>query len=291
MRGAAGEIGVVQVIGLDPHRHETAEQGLEHRRIVIDPAQQHGLRQHRDAGADQPGNRLLGRRGQLARMVGVDHDIDRLFRGQRRNQRRRYPAGIDYRDAGVKAYHAEMRNCVEGAHDPGEAARRQHQRVAAGDDDLPDLGPLADIGEGAVERRRLQHRRRLADGLAAKAEAAIDRTQQGRLQQYPVGIAMDDAGHRRPARVADRIGQFLAGDGKLSGARHELRRDRIGRVGADRSAPPCLRSRRRELLRPPCGSPRADRARRDRAETRSLPRRVKSSPDRRHRFIRSPYPR
>ncbi len=44
-------------------------------------------------------------------------------------------------------------------------------------------------------------------------------------------MAMDNAGHRRPAPVADRVGQLLGGDRELGGARHELRRDRVVRIG------------------------------------------------------------
>ena len=39
MAGAGSEVGMVQVIGLDPHRDEAAEQRFEHRRSVVDAAQ------------------------------------------------------------------------------------------------------------------------------------------------------------------------------------------------------------------------------------------------------------
>src|SRR5690349_8426658 len=35
MTGAAGEIGMVKVIGLDPRCHQAAEQGLEHAVVVV----------------------------------------------------------------------------------------------------------------------------------------------------------------------------------------------------------------------------------------------------------------
>src|SRR5215472_8906763 len=71
MRGASGEVGVVKVVGLDPHRDQTPKQGPQHRRVVVDAAQQNGLRQEWDAGAAKPGQRLFRLRGQFARMVGV----------------------------------------------------------------------------------------------------------------------------------------------------------------------------------------------------------------------------
>ena len=80
--------------------------------------------------------------GQLARMVGVDHDIDRLLGLQRRDQRRPHPPRVDHRHARVKADHRDMRDRVQRRDDRRDPPRRQQERVAAGDDDLPDLRPL-----------------------------------------------------------------------------------------------------------------------------------------------------
>ena len=74
------QVGVVQVIGLHPHRDQAAKQRLEGRRIVVDAFQQHRLAEQRDARPRQPPGCGLARRGQLARMVGVEDDIDRLLR-------------------------------------------------------------------------------------------------------------------------------------------------------------------------------------------------------------------
>ena len=174
-RGAARQVGVVEVVGLDPHRDELAEQLFQHRDIVVDPAQQHALRQHRDAGVSEPGHRRLDRIGQLARMVGVDYHVDRLLRLQRPHQRGADPARIGHRNPCVEADDLDVLDCGQGLDDRGYAPRRQQEWVAAGDDDLPNLRPLANIGVGAVERRRIEHRALGADLLAAKAVAAIDR--------------------------------------------------------------------------------------------------------------------
>ncbi len=68
-----------------------------------------------------------------------------------------------------------MLDRFERPHDFADAARRQDERVAAGDDDLPNFRMLPDVFEGALEFDRPKHRVRFADHLAAKAEAAIDR--------------------------------------------------------------------------------------------------------------------
>src|SRR5262249_57397418 len=55
MCGAPGKIGMVEVVGLDPQRDETPKEGLQHGGIVVDAAQQDGLRQERHTGAAEPG--------------------------------------------------------------------------------------------------------------------------------------------------------------------------------------------------------------------------------------------
>ena len=227
MPGAGRQVGMVQVIGLDPHRDEAAEQCFEHRRVIIDAAQQDALRQHRDPGPHQPADRRAHRRRQFARMVGVDHHINRLVGRQCRDEGGADPPRLGDRHAAVKADHREMRDRLEPANDRSDAARRQQQRVAAGDDDLPDLGMRGDVIEGAAERRRLEQPVAPADLLAAEA----DRADQDRLQQHPVRVAMDQAGQRRPALVADRVGPVVGRGVELGGPRHELRRDRVDRVG------------------------------------------------------------
>src|SRR6516162_9126103 len=99
----------------------------------------------------------------------------------------------------MKTDDADMRNLIEHAHNVGDAARREQKRVASGDDHLPDLRPLPDVVEGALERGLIQHPPLFAHNLASEAKTAVDRTQEGRLQQHPVGIAMDDARQWRPA--------------------------------------------------------------------------------------------
>ena len=87
-----------------------------------------------------------------------------------------------------------MRHRFKTADQRGQAARRQEERVAAGNNDLPNLGMLLDIGQGALEIGRGEQPLALPDLLAAEAEAAIDRADQNRLQQHPVRVAVHNAG-------------------------------------------------------------------------------------------------
>ena len=98
-------------------------------------------------------------------------------------------------------------------HDLGEPPRRQHQRIAAGQDDFPYFGMGTDIGQRVVVGA-LRERGRLArsDHFAAKAEPAIHRADMNQLEQHPIGIAMHDAGDRRIARDrrSDRVSRPAA---------------------------------------------------------------------------------
>src|SRR5258708_2372591 len=50
MTGAAREIGMVEVIGFDPRRHQATEQAFEHASVVVHALEEHGLAQQRNAG-------------------------------------------------------------------------------------------------------------------------------------------------------------------------------------------------------------------------------------------------
>src|SRR5215472_10530118 len=177
MRGAASEIGMVKVVGFDAHRDETAKQGFQSRRIVVDAAQQHGLRQKRNGRAAEPSHRLPHPLGQLARVVCMDRHIDRLFGSERFYERVIDAARIDDGNPRVETDHGEMRYLIKHARYFGQTPRREQKRIAAGDDHLPDLRALTDVLQSALERFPVEHRTFLADDLAAEAKAAIDRAQ------------------------------------------------------------------------------------------------------------------
>ena len=125
-------------------------------------------------------------------------------------------------------------------HESAQAARRQDQRIAAGDDHLPDLGPARDIGERGLKRVGGERAEPLRpDHLAAEAEAAIDRADVDELQQHAVGIAVDDALDRdcAPRRRSDRRALPAArSSSRASGT--NWRAIGSSRVAPDRSARP-----------------------------------------------------
>ena len=78
MRGAGRQISVMQIVRLDAACDERAHERPKRFDIVIDAAQQHRLRQHRNARIDQPRASRACLLRQLARMIGMQHDKRRL---------------------------------------------------------------------------------------------------------------------------------------------------------------------------------------------------------------------
>src|SRR5258707_13852243 len=77
-------------------------------------------------------------------------------------------------------------------HELPEASRREHERIAAREDHLPDVIMRADIGDGGVELRAREGAR-ASNRLAAETEAAIGCADMDGLEQHAVGIAVHDA--------------------------------------------------------------------------------------------------
>ena len=237
MRRPRREVAVVQVVGLDPRVDEAAHQPVEHLDVVVDPFQEHGLADEQNplVGEAPAGGARLGR--QLARVVGVDGDDDGLLPdGERARHRRRHPLGRGDRQAGVPAKGPDVVDRGDRRRRLGDAARRQGQGIAAGQDRLPDRGPRANVVERGGERLRAEPPRARPDALAAEAEAAIDGADRNELDQHAVGIAMDEPLDRTLGVVADRVVDLGRVAPKLADVGDELARDRVpGVVAVDQA--------------------------------------------------------
>src|SRR5262245_65929868 len=77
-------------------------------------------------------------------------------------------------------------------HELPETARREHQRIAAREDHLPDLIMGANIGDRGIELRAREGAR-ASNRLPAETKAAISCADMDGLEQHPVGIAVHDA--------------------------------------------------------------------------------------------------
>ncbi len=161
-------------------------------------------------------------------MVGVHRDDSRFALCR---QRARHGLGHTlrrgHRHAGVPAERLHVGDFCQRLGRLGDAAGRKRQRVAAGQDDLPDRRARPHIVERRGEVGRAQQARARTDTFAAKAEPAIDRANRDQFDQYPVGIAMHQSVDRAHCIVADWIVALGGMALKLPPVGNELARDRV----------------------------------------------------------------
>ena len=155
MRRARRKIAMMQVIGLDAAFDEGPHQRFQDFGIVIDATQQHRLAHQGNAGVRQPraGGAGLGR--QFARMVGMNGDPGRrALRAQRPNHVAVDARRRGHRHAGVDADDLDVIDRRQLRHDLGQPPRRQHQGIAAGQDDFPDFLRAHGYSRARRDRRR-----------------------------------------------------------------------------------------------------------------------------------------
>src|SRR5437660_5642515 len=102
-----------------------------------------------------------------------------------------------------------MFNRADASDHLADTARRQHQRIAAGQDYFPDFRMRLDVSKRVLELLPRQHLLARSDHLAPEAEAAIDRADTDDLEQHTIRITMHDSFDRRMSVVADRIGALV----------------------------------------------------------------------------------
>jgi hypothetical protein len=103
-----------------------------------------------------------------------------------------------------------MRDGPQAAQQVIELVVRQGQRVAAGDQHVPDLGLGLDVGQCPLPLRF--GKGIVAAGLAhharTRAVAAVGRTKAGRQEQHAVGVAVDQPRHLSVVILTQRVVGF-----------------------------------------------------------------------------------
>ncbi len=160
------------------------------------------------ASARRPSaSRDLG--GEFARVVRVDGDEERVMLFQHRAELGRDPLRQENRDARADADELDVRDGPQTGEDLVELVVREEQGIAAGKQDVADLGVLFEIFES---RLPLGFQMLLADtgnDSRARAVAAVGGAAVGHEEQHPVRIAMDQSGHGHVGILAAGIGHFL----------------------------------------------------------------------------------
>ena len=120
-------------------------------------------------------------------MVGVDGDHrGHAFRHEGARHGLRHLLRRGDRQARMPTQHFDMGDGSQRLGGLGDPARRKGERIAAGQDDLPDFRMPAQIVERGGKFGRAQRSRPGPDPLAAEAETAIDRAYRDQLDEDPV---------------------------------------------------------------------------------------------------------
>ena len=115
-----------------------------------------------------------------------------------------------------------------------EELRRQREAVAAGDEDVADLRGSADVVELRLELTAVEVLGGVADDPAPRAVAAVAGALGRDEQQDAVGVAVDEARHRRVAVLGQGVLHHPGEGPQLRADRDDLAADRVvGIVGVD----------------------------------------------------------
>jgi len=108
------------------------------------------LTAERDAGVGQEVAGRTGLRGELLGVGEVEAEPQRAIFLEHPEQTRGDALRQHHRHLGSDADHLHVGNTHDPGQDEVQLAVRQGQRVAAGDEDVPDGGGLLDIGDGLL---------------------------------------------------------------------------------------------------------------------------------------------
>ncbi|MPN00363.1 hypothetical protein SDC9_147557 [bioreactor metagenome] len=203
---AAAQIALIEVIRAHAHLHEPQKQPFHRLRIVIDPAQEHGLISKRDARIHERGAGARRLRREFVRVVEVCVDPDWVILAEHVGQLLRDAHWHHDRHARADTDDLHMLDCAKRSDDVLQLCRAHGQRVPTGDEHVPNLRMRADIGDRLLQLRLGNRLVLLADGSSACAVTAIHCALQRDEQQHPVGIAMHHVRHRAIRHFAQRVG-------------------------------------------------------------------------------------
>src|SRR6185503_4661458 len=150
---AGDEVALVHVVWLHPAQKKLLHERLHHGHVVIDMLEEHGLVAQRNTRIRQAAERVAHLGGQLAWVVGVDADEERMKLSQHRAQLRSDALREKDRNAGPDAKELDVPNRPQPAEKIFQLLVAEQQRVAAAQQHVPHFGMLFDVSKLFVEVR------------------------------------------------------------------------------------------------------------------------------------------
>ena len=182
------------------------------------------------------------------RMVHVDAHPDRAVLPEDLAELGRDPLRQEHGDPRADPDELHVPDLAQPADDVLELLVGEQERVAAREQHVPDLGMRLDVAQALLVLRVEIVVLRVRDQPAARAVPAIRRAPVRHEEEHAVGIAVDEARHRRVRVLAQRVEHLLGADDHLLRAGDHLPADRAGRVAPVDQVEEVRRDRQRELL-------------------------------------------
>ena len=228
--GAGDRVALIDVVRLDPHLHQVVDETPHDVGVVVHALEQDRLRAQRDASVRQQAARLLRFVAAFVGVQEVQAHPERVVLAQHARELGRDALRQNGRDLCAEADDLNVRDGAEVRKDEFDPVVAQGQRVAAGDQHVADLRLAPDVVEDHLEAARAGGDRAMADHAGTRAVAAVGRTEVGRQQQHPVGIAVDQSGNRALMLFAERVVRFARATPHLVHRRDHRAADGLVRI-------------------------------------------------------------
>ena len=194
--------------------------------MVVDPAQEHGLRAHDDAAVGDDRQRALDLGGDLPRVREVHGKEVRAARPQGADEPRGDPLRQVAGHARADADDLDVRDGPEPADDRAEGEFAQEQGIAAADEDVADFRMGGDVLRGRLDAFRGGAQVAVADQPAARAVPAVGGAAVRGHEQHPVRIAMHQARGLHVVIFAAGVFHVRRGDDEFLDGGDDLAADR-----------------------------------------------------------------
>ena len=224
------EVALVDVVRPDPDLHELLDQVTLDVHAVVDAGQEHRLVAQRNAGPRQAVARArqLGR--DLVGVVDVDVQPDRVVLREHLAQLVVDALREEYRHPAADPDDLHVGDLAQAAQHRFQELRGEREAVTAGDQHVADLGRPPDVVELGLVILAVEVLARVAHDPAPRAVAAVAGALRRDQHQDPVGVAMDQARHRRVAILGQRVLHHAGEGAQLAAGRDDLAADRVVRV-------------------------------------------------------------
>ena len=227
--GAGEQLALEDVVGPHAHAQQPVDQGPHHAHVVVHALEQHRLVAERNAGPEQQVARPRRLRGELARVVEVSVEPQRVVAREDAAQLGGDALRQRARRAGAETDYLDVVDGTQPAQQIVQAFVGEQERVAAGDQHVADRRGAGDVVDPLLQLCARVMLVMIADEVLAKAVAAVGGADVGDLEGDAVGIHVDHRIHGRVVQLGQRIGQSQVVV-QLLNRRHLLQAQRAGGI-------------------------------------------------------------